>query len=379
VLFLGLVASGVPRFDGRSPAAREPYSPGTKAIVRESIKKLEQLPKPVWVAAALGLLLLIGLVDYVTGFWIVFSVFYLLNAGLAAWYVSRGFGIVISVLSGVVWIGGDVAAGAPFPSPFVPIWNTLILITSCLMVAWLLASLRTLHRELESRVAQRTQALRREMTERQRLEEEILKVSETEQRRIGHELHDGLCQHLTATALAGQVLGERLAAKSLPEAGDANKVVELVEEGISMARNFARGLYPVEMEAEGLMDAFQELANSTTRGAKVSCVFDCTNPVLIHDDTVATHLYRIAYEAIRNAIRHGKPNRIGISLSEEGSTLRLSIEDDGVGLPETKLPGGGLGIRIMAYRAGMIGGTLTVEPAPTGGTIVTCTLPRKSS
>jgi signal transduction histidine kinase len=349
-----------------------------KAVVKDPFKKLEAWPQSVRVAAGLGLLLLIGLVDYVTGFLIVFSVFYLVNAGLAAWYVSRNFGIVISVLSGVVWIGGDLAAGATFPNPFIPIWNTLILITSCLLVAWLLASLRSLNRELESRVAQRTQALRREMTERQRLEEEILKVSEGEQRRIGHDLHDSLCQHLTATALAGQVLGERLAAKSLPEAADANKVVELVEEGISLARNFARGLYPVEMDVEGLMDAFQELANNTTQGTKVSCVFDCSKPVLIHDDTVATHLYRIAYEAIRNAIRHGKPNRIGISLSENNGSLRLSVEDDGVGLPESKPPHEGLGIRIMAYRAGMIGGKLTVEPAPTGGTIVTCTLPRKA-
>jgi signal transduction histidine kinase len=348
-----------------------------KVTMRESLKKLEQLPKSFLVAAGLGLLLLIGLVDYVTGFLVVFSVFYLVDAGLAAWYVSRNFGIVISVLSGVVWIGGDLAAGATFPSPFIPIWNTLILITSCLMVAWLLASLRTLNRELESRVAQRTQALRREMTERQRLEEEILKVSESEQRRIGHELHDGLCQHLTGTALAGQVLGEKLAAKALPEATDANKVVELVEEGISLARNFARGLYPVEMEVEGLMDAFQELATSTTQGAKVFCAFECSEPVLIHDATVATHLYRIAYEAIRNAVRHGKPNHIGINLSEHNGCLTLSVEDDGVGLPESKQAHEGLGIRIMAYRAGMIGGTLAVEPAPTGGTIVTCTLRRK--
>ena len=96
------------------------------------------------------------------------------------------------------------------------------------------------------------------MAERQRLEEEILKVSEREQRRIGHDLHDNLCQHLTATALAGQVLGERLAAKTLPEAADAAQVVQLAEEGIDLARNLARGLYPVEMEAEGLMGAFQE-------------------------------------------------------------------------------------------------------------------------
>jgi len=343
------------------------------------LEKLERLSRPTLIAAGLGLLLLIGVVDYLAGFEMLFSVFYLLEVGLAAWFVGRGFGLIMSVLSAIVWIGGDVAAGAHYSNPFIPVWNGLILMVFYFIVVWLLTSLRSLHRELESRVQQRTLALRREMSERQRLEEEILKVGEREQKRIGHELHDSLCQHLTATALAGQVLGERLAAKSLPEAADAGKVVELVEEGISLARNFARGLYPVEMEAEGLMAAFQELAGNTTKGAKVVCEFDCATPVLIHDDAAATHLYRIAFEAVRNALHHGKPRRIGISLAERLGLLTLTIEDDGTGVPETKPDSKGLGIRIMAYRAAMIGGSFAIEPAPTGGTIVTCTLPNAKS
>src|SRR5208282_1858344 len=118
----------------------------------------------------------------------------------------------------------------------------------------------------------------RDITGRKRLEREILQISEREQRRIGHDLHDGLCQHLTATALAGQVLTERLEAKALPESAAAGKVVDLVEEGIDLARNLARGLYPVEMEAEGLMDAFQDLADNITTGARVRCVFECDAP-----------------------------------------------------------------------------------------------------
>jgi signal transduction histidine kinase len=217
-------------------------------------------------------------------------------------------------------------------------------------------------------------ALVREMAERQRLEEEILRVSEREQRRIGHDLHDSLCQHLTGTALAGQVLGERLAAKSLPEAADAGKVVELVEEGIELARNLARGLYPVEMEAEGLMTAFRDLADNITKGTKVRCVFEYGAPVLMHDDAAATHLYRIAQEAVRNALQHGKPKRIGLTLSERNGLVTLTVEDDGVGVPEEVPKSGGLGIRIMAHRAAMIGGSFAIEPAPTGGTIVTCSI-----
>jgi len=97
--------------------------------------------------------------------------------------------------------------------------------------------------------------------------------------------------------------------------------------------------------------------------------------LLIHDDAAATHLYRIAQEAVRNALQHGKPKRIGVTLAERGGQVTLTVEDDGVGLPESTAKSDGLGIRIMAHRAAMIGGTFAIEPGPTGGTIVTCSIP----
>jgi signal transduction histidine kinase len=228
---------------------------------------LERMQRSLRGAAGyLAALAAIGLVDYLTGSEIMFSVFYLLVIGGATWRLGRGFGLALSVLSVMVWVGGDLAAGARYSNPLIHVWNALILLVFYCVVVWLLASLRSLHLELEARVEQRTQALRREMAERQRLEESILQRGEREQRQMGHDLHDNLCQHLTATALAGQVLEERLAARSLPEAADATKIVALVEEGIDLARNVARGLYPVEMEAEGLMTAFRELARQRSQG-----------------------------------------------------------------------------------------------------------------
>jgi signal transduction histidine kinase len=339
------------------------------------LQTLENRSRSGLVLAGLAVLVLIGIGDYLTGFEILFSAFYLLEVGLATWFVGRGFGLIMSLLSVVIWIGGDLAAGAHYSRPFVPIWNATILLVVYFIVVWLLSSLRLLNKELESKVRQRTEALTQEMLERARLEKEILEVSEREQRRIGHDLHDSLCQHLTGTALAGQVLGEKLASKALPEAADANKIVELIESGITLARNLARGIFPLQMEAEGLMAAFEELANNIASISKIACVFERDSPVVIRDAAIATHLYRIAQEAISNAIRHGKAKRIGISLWEQAGVVTLTIEDDGVGLPEIWQRGQGLGTRIMAHRAAMIGAALALEPNPTGGTLVRCSFP----
>jgi signal transduction histidine kinase len=339
------------------------------------IRRLERQSRVLIVLATLLIVAGIGFVDYITGWELSFSVFYLLALGLATWFVGRGFAWFLSVLSVAVSLAGDLAAGERYSGRLVPWWNAAIVLVFYLVVVWLLARLRALYGELEERVRRRTAALTEEMAERKRLEQEILQISEREQRRIGHDLHDSLCQHFTATAMAGQVLTGRLEAKALPEAADAGKIVEMVEEGIDLARNLARGLHPVEMEAEGLMSAFQELADTITKGARILCVFECSSPVLIHDDAAATHLYRIAQEAVRNALRHGKAKRIDINLAERDGLMKLTVEDNGIGLPEGGPADNGLGIRIMAHRAAMIGGIVSIEPAPTGGTMVTCRFP----
>ena len=229
------------------------------------LKTIEHQPRAATMAGCIGFLALIGIVDYLTGFEVFFSVFYLLAVSAGTWFVSRGFGLAISCLSASAWIAGDVAAGAHYSSSFIPVWNTAILLAFYFIVVWLLASLRALHRNLEIRVQERTQALTIEMGERERLEKEILEISEREQRRIGRDLHDSICQHLTATALAGQVLEEKLSARSIPEAADASKIVQLVEEGINLSRSLAHGILPVDLDSEGLVSAMQELCGGITR------------------------------------------------------------------------------------------------------------------
>jgi len=206
------------------------------------------------------------------------------------------------------------------------------------------------------------------------LEKELLAVSEREQRRIGHDLHDSLCQHLTGTALAGQVLGEKLEARGLPEAADAGRVVSLVEEGITLARSLARGLAPVDLEAEGLMAALRELAKNVSERFNVDCTFDAPEFVPMDDDASAIHLFRIAQEAISNAIRHGRAKRVVIALSISTEGVRLSITDDGAGLPEPMPAAHGMGLNIMRHRSAMIGATFDIRRIAQG-TRVECTVP----
>jgi signal transduction histidine kinase len=342
-------------------------------------QSLERCPRPLLAFIGLVFVGLVGVIDWRTGFEISFSVFYLLGIAFSTWFVGRYYGLAMAALSAIVWQWGDYAAGASYSSVFVPIWNVMILAGFYFIVVLLVANLRESQKQLEEKVRQRTDSLTREIAERERLEKEVIEVSEREQRRIGHDLHDGLCQHWAATAMAGQVLNEKLAARSLPEAADAREIVKLAENGITLTRDLAHGISSAGLEPEGLVTALSELASNTSRMFKVRCVFECEEAPSIEDAAAATHLYRIAQEAVHNAIRHGKPGQIVIGLAIRKDRIELTIEDDGTGLPEDWQKHRGMGTRIMAHRAGMIGGNFSIEPNPTGGTFVKCSIPRIKS
>lgn len=220
----------------------------------------------------------------------------------------------------------------------------------------------------------------RDISERKKLEKEILEITDREQRRLGQDLHDGLCQHLAGIELMSEVLEQKLAARSKDVAGRAGEIAKHVRDAIDQTRLLARGLSPVTLESEGLMSALQELATSTEKMFGIACRFDWTRPVSLHDHTVATHLFRIAQEAVSNAFKHGKASRIVIRLSKQSGNVVLRVSDNGCGLPKVIPRKKGMGLRIMQSRAGMIGGTLTFEQLPQGGAGVTCSVPvRRSS
>ncbi|MGH6890133.1 MAG: sensor histidine kinase [Rhizomicrobium sp.] len=334
---------------------------------------LERQSRSRLAALAVVLALGLGAFDYLTGTDISISAFYLLPVSLAAWFLGAWFGLSIAVLCVAVWIAGNIAAGGSgFSDPFLAAWNGAVQLCSFVVVVLVLVRLRDLNRDLERRVRERAAALTREIAERERLQQLLLQASEQEQRRIGQDLHDGLGQHLAGTAIAGQVLREKLERQSLQEANDARKVVELIEEGVSLTRRSAKGLHPVDLSAEGLMFALEEFAGTTARLFDVDCRFICESPVLIHSAPVAEHLYRIAQEATRNAIQHGAARHVSIELNDLDDEYELRIEDDGTGIPPVPVSTGGMGLRIMAHRAQMIGARLEIAARAEGGTVVIC-------
>lgn len=335
-------------------------------------------PRPTLIALTFGLLAIVGVLDYVTGSELSVLIFYLGPVALAAWYLDQRFAVAVSLVSVGVWIVCGTGPAALFNQGAVVAWNALIALGIFLVTSSLLASLRNSLLELEQRVRQRTASLTAEMAERQRLEREVLDICEREQRRIGNDLHDGLGQHLTGTALAGQVLTDKLAGHRLAETADAERIVSLIEDAIDLTRNLARGLSPLIAGTAELAEALSLLAADTTAHFYVQCEFRAELLGAGPEPEIAMHLYRLTQESISNAVRHGHASGIQIALTEDDAQrVTLRIRDNGIGLPAAAAEQrrGAQGLRIMAHRARLIGAALDVSSHPEGGTEVRCVVP----
>jgi two-component system CheB/CheR fusion protein len=213
----------------------------------------------------------------------------------------------------------------------------------------------------------------RDISERKQLEQEIIEVSNREQQRIGQDLHDGLCQELAGIQLMCEVLEKKLSAKSKTEAKQVGEIAVHIRDAIAHTRKLARGLSPVELEANGFVSALQELTANAQKIFGVECRLELSAPIFIHNNVLATHLYRIVQEAINNAVKHGKARRISISAKPAGEKIALTISDDGIGFSTGTKKSGGMGLHIMKYRAGVLNAPLEVRSATGGaGTTVVC-------
>ena len=217
-------------------------------------------------------------------------------------------------------------------------------------------------------------ARKRAEGERAHLERKLIDSTEREQRRIGRDLHDGLGQHLTALEMMNHAMVERLRHDAPALVGQAQETSSHIRQIITQARQLSHGLCPVALEAEGLMNALRGLAELTQSSGKLRCEFICPEPVQLDDLNVATQLYRIAQEAVANAVRHAHAGSIRISLTRAGARLELSVEDDGRGLASDSHEKRGLGFSTMHYRARLIGANLEMTAPPAKGVRFCCTL-----
>lgn len=324
-------------------------------------------------AIILGSIAVIGFCDYRSSLTVSLLIFYLIPIMIGTGWFGAGAGVRIVILCEAVRAGGDELRAYPHMVPTFVWWNVSTSTVVFLIVVWLLDSLLELRRQLEAKVALRTGELQDSVEHRRRLEREVLEVGSRERQTIGRELHDELGQHLTATALAAQSLAQQLGAH--PAAPRAKAIVGWIEEGIGKARKLARGLLLAQIEPDRLEAELEELARGAGQ-AGVRCAVRRRGGPLHAGPGDCAQLFRIAQEAVRNAVVHGAPTSVDIDLISDEWGVTLVIEDDGHGIAapaSSRSPG--MGLQIMEHRANLIGASLAILSSPGGGTKVVCRLP----
>jgi len=241
----------------------------------------------------------------------------------------------------------------------------------------LVTQLANLNETLEHRVRQRTaelsatnRQLENEISQRKGLEGQILEISDREQQRLGQELHDGLCQHLTAVAFMARSVALRLKNHRVIEVEDIEKIAQLVNDAASDTRDLSRALHRIDVDAVGLVDALRDLIDREIW--RIPCRLEFKPSFRVENDIAAGEMYRIAREAVINANKHSQAREIVIRLERVENEMVLRVIDNGVGFPSEPKTKRGLGAHIMGYRARLIGARLEIDSPKEGGTRVSC-------
>ena len=317
---------------------------------------------------ALALLFAISWLDLATGHQVSLVLFYTAPIVFAVWLCDNKSVFVIAGLAGVLWSWADLVLGHSYSNGTVQAWEIAIRFAFFFLVGLAGIAMRERQGASQARISL--------LEHTQQLEKQIIEVSEYEQQRIGRDLHDGLCQFLAAIGCATSALKIDLKERGSADlAAKANEIERLLSESVDQARDLSHGLVPVHLDEAGLPAALHGLAASTSRLLPVECTFESAGQTAAAQNGKATHLYRIAQEAIHNATKHGKAQKIDIRLSANPSATSLSICDDGIGFAKNGNATNGVGISIMRYRANLMEGEFAIEPAASGGTVVSCTVP----
>jgi signal transduction histidine kinase len=313
-----------------------------------------------------ALAILVGLIDYVTGYEVTIYPFYSVPILVMVWFGDMRLAAVISVLSTVCWWWADKASGHQYSTEWLRLWDAIVRFMFFGLVMFAGRTVKQHRDDFRARL---------ELLERaQQLEQEIITISEREQQRIGRDLHDEVCQYLAAIGFTASMLKQQLESESHALAKSAGDIASLLQDAAMRTRDLARGLSPVDRDAGGLESALEELASTTSRLAGISCSVICSETVPITDNILAIHLFRIAQEALSNALKHGRAKSVVIAFEASDGTCSLRVSDDGVGFNPLPSERKGMGLSIMRYRARMISGRLEIQPNSPVGTVVVCTI-----
>jgi signal transduction histidine kinase len=315
---------------------------------------------------ALALTIAIGFTDYLTGDEITVDPFYSIPILVIVWFGNRNSAIAISICCALAWWWANSAVGHRYSSEWFRIWDVIVR----LMFFFLVMFAGSIFKQQRKSIRALVESLERS----QQLEQQIIAISEREQQRIGRDLHDGVCQYLAAIGFSAGMLSQELERESSICAKKAGEIANLLQDTLKQTHDLARGLSPVDRDEGGLEAALNELASSTSRLARIQCSFVCFGPVTIHDNSRAVHLFRIAQEALNNAIKHGQAKAVVVALENSNGVVSLRVSDDGVGFDPTGCERKGMGLNIMRYRARMLDGMLEIHSDPNTGTMVTCTI-----
>jgi signal transduction histidine kinase len=321
-------------------------------------------PRAWILAEMMGALLIIGLFDFFTSYELRLLPLYAGPIFVVAWFFEKKMGLVAAAISAVIWWCANWFNGDPDLHSWVRTWEIIRHVAFFAVVALTGGALRAKSDYAVGRIAL--------LEHSRRLENEIVNISEAEQRRIGRDLHDGVCQVLAALSCSATLLRGELEKRNLPaEARKAGELASLLQNAVVETRDLARSLVPAHVSDVGLTLALEALAQSVSRWHSVNCSFHFGGGEVAQDEQVATHLYRIAQEAISNAINHGKAKNVGLYLAAVGDRVTLQITDDGIGIPDAPSRKG-MGLAVMQYRARLSGGELTIERTEKGGTRICC-------
>lgn len=324
---------------------------------------------PGWLLVSLlvAAQVLIGTMDHFAGKGASFFVFYAAPIAGITWLVGRRAGLWLAVISGLIWLAANHGNMA-FSSAWSVGWVALGRIAYFVFIALGTSAFRN--------KADADAAKIQMLNEMRHLELELVNVREREQQRFGQDLHDGLCQQLAALSCAVEALADDLRQRNAPEADDAAHIGSQLQRSVAETRSMASGMTSLSVERGGIVKALEMLVQMTNRLGNVPVILKADPSLQIDDAEQATHLYRIAQEAISNAVRHSGAGQVSVTFGREGNCRVLRVEDDGRGFVEqviaqTKT---GIGLQTMRYRAHAIGAECAITSRDGGGTIVCCTL-----